>query len=175
MAQALSVAVLFSHLSPMAPSSRSHCSLKKHAQFWNNISCTLCSWQFVLAALKWNLFACTPFPSQVRSVPSPNLLRSLITAALVFVSLANLDLLSGQWYLYWCLDCNNCLWDSGEKRYGISFYWGDGSIDLLLGRKIKDNKDSTRCVLRRGFVGEVMNAHQYFLHCTLGQQGMRES
>lgn len=129
---------------------QSHCLLEKCAQFWSNTACTLCPQWFVLAALKWNLFECTPFPGHFGFVPLPDLLWSLITAALVFASLANLDLLPGYWYLYCCLDCNNCLWGSGERRYGISFYWGDGKVDLLLGREINGKTNSKRCVLRQG-------------------------
>lgn len=118
-----------SYISLMVPNSLSHCFLrkKKIAQSWSNTDCTIYPQRFDLALLKGNLFLWTRFPCQF-SLFSPGLLRSLITTALVFVSLANLDFLLDHWYLYWRLDCSSSE-SPGKEDMGFHFA---GEIEELI-------------------------------------------
>lgn len=114
--------LLFSSRSLSWVSIPSHCfpGKKRSARSWSNTDCTTYPQRFDLAALKWNLFLWTQVPRQFSLVSSPDLLWSLITTALVFVSLANLDLLPGHWYLYWCLNCSSCE-SLGREDMGLHF------------------------------------------------------
>lgn len=100
---------------------------KKIAQSWSNIDCAIYPQRFDLAMLKGNLSLSTQFLCQF-SLFSPDLLRSLITTALVFVSLANSDFLPDHWYLYWCLDCSSSE-SPGKKDMGFHFA---GEIEDLI-------------------------------------------
>lgn len=92
---------------------------KKITQSWSNTDCTIYPQRFDLALLKGNSFLWTRFPCQF-SLFSPDLLLSLITTALVFVSLANLDFLLDHWYLYWRLDCSSSE-SPGKEDMGFHF------------------------------------------------------
>lgn len=82
----------------------------------------------LICLLKGNLLLWTQFPCQFSLFSSPDLLRSLITTALGFVSLANLDFLPDHWYLYWCLDCSSSQ-SPGKEDMGFHFA---GEIEELI-------------------------------------------
>lgn len=101
---------------------------KKIAQSWSNTDRIIHPQRFDRAVLKGNLFLWTQFLCQFSLFSSPDLLRSLITTALVFVSLANLDFLPDHWYLYWCLDCSSSE-SPGKEDMGFHFA---GEIEELI-------------------------------------------
>lgn len=118
---------LLSEKKSLLSGKKSLLSGKKIAQSWSNTDCTIYPQRFDLAMLKGNLSLWTQFLCQF-SLFSPDLLRSLITTALVFVSLANSDFLPDHWYLYWCLDCSSSE-SPGKKDMGFHFA---GEIEELI-------------------------------------------